>query len=241
MMFYGGNLPGINYGEELFCATSFQPLLWVNENAVRFTNEMFSEDNFSFSGNAQVKQKKVVSILTQAQMDMLENEGCIYGCGEYILRGTPLSNLWDQYDKQVAAGNEAIHKADTLDGLAQQTGLDSKALQATIDKYNGYCAAKVDLDFDKNPDYLLALEEGPYYGFDLKVGYFTTVGGLKVDTSCRVLSEQDEPISGLYAGGCDAGGLYGDTYDVVICSGSQQGWCVHSGKTAAESVVEYLK
>ena len=47
-------------------------------------------------------------------------------------------------------------------------------------------------------------------------------------------------ISGLYAGGCDAGGLYGATYDVSICTGSAQGWAVHSGKRAAESAAAYL-
>jgi len=44
----------------------------------------------------------------------------------------------------------------------------------------------------------------------------------------------------LYATGCDAGGLYGDTYDVTIAAGSQQGWATTSGRLAAESAAEYL-
>lgn len=47
-------------------------------------------------------------------------------------------------------------------------------------------------------------------------------------------------IPGLYAVGCDAGGLYGDSYDVGIAAGSQEGWAVNSGRLAARSAVAYL-
>lgn len=240
VMFYGGNLPGIMFGSHLFAATSFQPLLWVNQDGKRFTNEMFSNDNFSYSGNAQVKQKRVLSILTKSQMDMFVNQGSIYACAQYVARGDKLTKLWDEYNEQVKAGNSAIFQADSIKELAQKAGLDADALQQTISTYNGYCAAGKDEEFGKNPEYLLPLDQGPYYAFDLKVGYFTTVGGLKVNTNAQVLDESDEPIPGLYAGGSDAGGLYGDTYDVIICAGSQQGWAVHSGKTAAEHAKTYL-
>ena len=69
----------------------------------------------------------------------------------------------------------------------------------------------------------------------------TTVGGLKVNEKNEVLNEDFEPIPGLYAGGSEAGGLYGASYDVVICAGSQQGWAVHSGKRSAESAKAYLE
>lgn len=44
----------------------------------------------------------------------------------------------------------------------------------------------------------------------------------------------------MYAAGCDAGGLEGDSYDVSICEGSQQCWCVYSGKLAAEHIASTL-
>lgn len=234
IMFYGGNLPGTTYGTHLFCATSFQPLFWINENGHRFVNEYYAENNFSFSGCAQSRQKKVFSIVTQAQMDSFVEDGAIFGCGEYIPRGTKLTELWDQYDAQVEADNSAIFKADTLDELADMIGIDVDTLNDTVNTYNQYCAEGVDREFSKDPEYLLPLEEGPFYAFDLKVGYFTTVGGLHVNHDAQVLDDDGEPITGLYATGCDAGGNYGDAYDVSICEGSQQSWCVHSGKKAAE-------
>mgnify|MGYP002571116279 CR=1 FL=1 len=239
-MFYGGNLPGIQYGTELYCATAFQPLFWVNQNAQRFINEWYSERNFNFSGNGQSKQDKVFSILTKAQMDGFVNEGCIFGCGEYIKGGTKLTGLWDEYNDQVEKNNPGIFEADTLDELAEKTGLDATALKKTVEHYNEICAAGEDTEFSKDPAYLIPLEEGPYYAFELKTGFFTTVGGLKVNDRSQVLDAAGEPITGMYAAGCDAGGLYGDSYDVSICEGSQQAWGVHSGKTAAEHIKETL-
>ena len=239
-MFYGGNLPGIQYGTELYCATAFQPLLWVNQNAQRFINEWYSERNFNFSGNGQSKQDRVFSILTKAQMDSFVNDGCIFGCGEYIKGGTKLTGLWDEYDDQVSKNNPGIFEADTLSQLADATGLDASALEDTVKHYNAMCVAGVDDEFSKDPHYLVPLEEGPYYAFELKTGFFTTVGGLKVNDRSQVLDEGNSPIVGMYAAGCDAGGLYGDSYDVSICEGSQQAWGVHSGKTAAEHIQETL-
>ncbi len=247
-MWYGGCLPGIMYGTELYCATAFQPLLWVNERCERFIDEEYAERNFSFSGNGHSTQKRVVSILTKAQMDSFVTDGCIYGCGAYILDGTKLDGsatgkaMWDEFQEQVDAGNEHIYQAGTVRELAQKAGLDPDALQQTIDTYNGYCADGVDGDFDKPAEFLLPLNEqdGPFYAFDLVPGVFTTVGGLLVNDCAQVLDADDEPIVGMYAGGCDAGGLEGDSYDVSICEGSKQCWCAYSGKLAAEHAASTL-
>ena len=247
-MWYGGCLPGLMYGSELYCATAFQPLLWVNDNCERFIDEEYAERNFSFSGNGHSTQKRVVSILTQKQMDSFVTDGCIYGCGAYILDGTKLDgsatglSMWDEYQQQVDAGNEHMYKADTIPALAEAAGLDPKKLQETIDTYNGYCAAGVDGDFNKPAEFLLPLNDadGPYYAFDLVPGVFTTVGGLLVNDCTQVLDENDEPIIGMYAAGCDAGGLEGDSYDVSICEGSKQCWCAYSGKLAAEHIASTL-
>lgn len=239
-MFYGGNLPGINYGTNLYCASAFQPLFWVNENGVRFINEWYAERNFNFSGNGQSKQRKVISIVTQAQMDKMAAEGGWFGCGEYIHAGEPLTELWTEYQDQLDAGNEYMWCADTLDEIAELAGLPAEALKEEVENYNAMCAAGKDTEFSKDPQYLIPLESGPYYAFQLKTGFFTTVGGMKVNDNAQVLNEDNEPIVGLYAAGCDAGGLYGDSYDVSICEGSQQAWCVESGKLAAEHVAANL-
>lgn len=236
LVYYGGCMPGVTYGSHLYCATSFQPLFWVNQDAQRFVNEYYAERNFSFSGSAQSMQDRVFSILTKAQLDDMVENGGIFGCGEYIKAGEPLTDFWSQYQDQVDAGNEAIQTADTLEELAGKIGVDADALVAEVEKYNGYCAAGKDDEFAKDPQYLRALEEGPYYSFELNVGIFTTVGGLKIDEDSEVLTSEGQAIPGLYATGCDTGGLYGDAYDVSICEGSCQGYAVYTGRRAAEAI-----
>lgn len=239
MVFYGGCIPGIDYGTHLYCASAFQPYFWINQDCQRFVNEWYAERNFSFSGNAQSMQDRVISIVTQAQMDNMFENGGTFGCGEYIHAGEPLTQLWDEFNQQKDNGNTAVHgPIDTLDELAAELGLDSEALKASIERYNGFCDKGVDEDFAKSPDCLFALEEGPYYAFELNVGIFTTVGGMKVNNNSQVVTDSGEAIPGLYAVGCDAGGLYGDAYDVSICEGSCQGFAVFTGKLAAESIAE---
>ena len=40
--------------------------------------------------------------------------------------------------------------------------------------------------------------------------------------------------------GCDAGGLYGDAYDVNKAPGSQSSWANNSGRFAAQAAAKYL-
>lgn len=234
---YGGCIPGIDYGCHLYCASAFQPYFWINQDCQRFVNEYYAERNFSFSGDAQSMQDRVISIVTQAQMDNMYQNGGTFGCGEYIHAGEPLTDLWKQFQEQVDAKNSAVHgPLDTLDNLAESLNLDAAALKASVEKYNGYCASGVDEEYGKAKEYLFALESGPYYAFELNVGIFTTVGGMKINNHSQVLDDDSHPIPHLYATGCDAGGIYGDAYDVSICEGSCQGFAVFTGKMAAEHI-----
>ena len=237
LVFYGGCIPGIAYGTHLYCASAFQPYFWINGSCNRFVNEYYAERNFTFSGNAQSMQDRVISIVTQAQMDNMFENGGTFGCGEYIHAGEPLTDLWDEFNQQVELGNTAVHgPMETLDDVAAELNLDADALKASIERYNGFCANGVDEDFGKDPQYLFPLEEGPYYAFELMAGIFTTVGGVKITTSAQVLTAEGEIIPHLYAAGCDAGGIYSESYDVSICEGSCQGFAVFSGKKAAETI-----
>ena len=237
LVFYGGCIPGVMYGTHLYCASAFQPYFWINGNCDRFVNEYYAERNFCFSGNAQSMQDRVISIVTQAQMDNMFENGGTFGCGEYIHAGEPLTELWEQFQAQKDKGSPHVHgPMETLDDVASELGLDADKLKASIEKYNGYCANGVDEEFGKDAQYLFPLESGPYYAFELYAGIFTTVGGMKITPDAQVLDADAKPVPHLYAIGCDAGGIYGDSYDVSICEGSCQGFAVFSGKAAAEHI-----
>ena len=184
-------------------------------------------------------QDRVISIVTQKQMDNMYEHGGTFGCGEYLHAGEPLTQLWNQFNAKKADKKSGpyIHgPLETLEYLAAELKLDAAKLKASIEKYNGYCAKGVDEEFGKDAKYLFPLESGPYYAFELLTGIFATVGGMKVTHDAQVLNAEAKTIPHLYAVGCDAGGIYGDSYDVSICEGSCQGFAVFSGKAAAEHI-----
>ena len=240
-MFYGGNLRGVPFGNHLFAASSFQPtMVTVNQDGIRFADESIAGQNFSFFGNAMSTQDRVYSILNKATLDYFVEEGCIAGAGAYTLPGAKLTDLYDQIDEQLERGNEGILIADTIDQLADRMNVSADTLKDTMATYNTYCEEGVDEAFGKNAEFLRPMEAGPWYAFDLALGYFTTVGGLKINEKAQVISKEGTPIPGLYAAGTDGNGIYGDSYDVVISAGSCQGWAVNSGRFAAEDAALYL-
>lgn len=149
-----------------------------------------------------------------------------------------MPNLSRELESLIEMG--IVAKGDTVEDLAAQFDLDGNALRATLDRYNEMCANGRDEDMFKPAEFMIAMEEGPYYLMDCYVSYLTTVGGVKVNPNAEVLRDDSSVIPGLYAGGCDAGGLYGDTYDVYVAPGSQAAWCIYTGRVAAEQAAAYI-
>jgi fumarate reductase flavoprotein subunit len=111
---------------------------------------------------------------------------------------------------------EKVYSADTIEELAQQLGLDPKALKATVDEYNsdiekyGY-----DRKFGRDQQGGYAegpprkLDTPPYYATKCKICLTSMKGGLKVNAKCQVIDQFGDVIPGLYAAGEIAGGLEG--------------------------------
>ncbi len=240
VMFCSGVNRTDTFGTEMFIAYAFEGVLWINEQGKRFVNERFAELQFSHCGNALAQQKKAYSIVSKAYVDRMVNEGCLVG---FIPRGVPvgtkLTNLYDQINASMAKENSGVYYAETLEELAKMIDVPEDALRETIEQNNIFATEGADPQYGKDPQYL-HYQEAPFYAFELSLAYFCTVGGLKINSNMQVLNDRSEPIPGLYATGCDAGGLYGDTYDVSIAAGSQQGWAVTSGRLAAENAAAYL-
>lgn len=235
MMMCGGAIKGMSASSQLNVCAGRQPLLWVNEHGERFANEGIVT-NFSFTGNAMGLQREVYNIIDGATMQHITEVGCYNGRGVYIRAGEPMTEFHEEFEREQQAGNPYIFKADTLDELADAIGIDKDGFFATVEHYNELCAQGADTDYGKKIDYLQPVKEGPFYAFKLAKAYYCTVGGLKVNVHNQVIDTDGEPIAGLYATGCDAGGLYGSSYDVGIAAGSQQGWTAHGGRTAAKHI-----
>ncbi|WP_158882862.1 3-oxosteroid 1-dehydrogenase [Amycolatopsis anabasis] len=118
-------------------------------------------------------------------------------------------------------------KAGTLDELAERIGVPAAGLRATIERFNGFARGGVDEDFHRgesaydhyygdprnrpNPS-LGPLEVAPYYAIKVVPGDLGTKGGLRTDTSARVLREDGSVIEGLYAAGNASAAVMGHTY-----------------------------
>ncbi len=120
-----------------------------------------------------------------------------------------------------------LKKSDSLRGLAAQLGIDAEGLEATVLRMNEFAARGKDEDFQRGeslfdryygdekvqPNPCLApIETAPFYGLTIYAGDLGTKGGLRVDSSARVLRESGEAIEGLYAVGNTSASVMGNTY-----------------------------
>lgn len=100
-----------------------------------------------------------------------------------------------------------------------------------------YAKQGKDEQFGKDPYYLRTIDEGPFYVVRGKLNTLTSLNGVKVNAGLQVLDKNDHVIPGLYAIGHDAGGVYGDTYDLKVGEGTASAFAINSGRMAVETIV----
>ncbi len=112
--------------------------------------------------------------------------------------------------------------ADTIGGLARQLGLDPTALESTVAEFNAAVGPgefnpyifdskrTIGLTPPKS-NWAFALNSPPYIGYPLTCAITFTFGGIRTDSSARVVSPAGTPIPGLYAAG-EVTGLYYHAY-----------------------------
>lgn len=229
----GPVIPGCGWCTDGYAA-AVQPTLWVNQDAERFCPEDLWMNNFAAAGIAQARQLRTYTLISEADLKYFEENGPYVNVFTWKKVGTPLPQARSQFESL-----DNVYRCDTIDEVAEALGLDAEALVRTVDEYNGFCEAGEDAVFGKSPEHLRKLE-GPFWAAQISCGYYCTDGGIYISPDFEVLDRQGEVIPGLYAGGKDAGGLFGDSYDVLICPGTGAGFAVNSGRLAAESVKTYL-
>ncbi|MDR0435039.1 MAG: FAD-dependent oxidoreductase [Gracilibacteraceae bacterium] len=220
-------------------AAGLQPCVWVNKTARRFINEGIAE-NIGDIGPVLAKQPDgiVYGLLDEADIQRLIKEGSEISIGEFVVYGRPLTRLRLELDQDVQDG--VAWKSDTIEGLAQAIGLEKAVLAQTTTEYNAACAAGHDPHYFKQTRYLRPLKQPPFYAISIAPGMMSSTGGLRTNGDMQVVNRDYQPIPGLYAVGLDAGGLYGDSYNMEI-PGAANGFAYTSGRIAARHVVSVLK
>ncbi len=131
--------------------------------------------------------------------------------------------LYDAAGAETAEAAVAVGfgwKGDTVEALAEATGMDAAKLADAI---------------AQDPD----LKEAPYYAVMVKPTTIGSMGGLVIDTDARVLKDDGSAIPGLYATGEVAnGGFYNVEYPA---SGSSLSLGMTFGLEAGRNAAEYVK
>ena len=132
---------------------------------------------------------------------------------------------------------KTAYKADTIEQLAELTGIDSHHLLITLNKYNA-CARGEELDaFKKSLNDMSVIAKPPFYAIDLAAGGSPalSLGGLVVDElTGQVKALDGSGIVGLYAAGRTAVGIASNNY----VSGLSIADGVFSGRRAGASAAK---
>jgi 3-oxosteroid 1-dehydrogenase len=165
-----------------------------------------------------------------------------FGQGEGPGENVPAWLVFDQQyrDRYIFAGLQpgqripkkwmesgVIVKANTIEELAQKTGMSPEALRTTVEKFNGFARVGVDEDYHRgesaydryygdptnkpNPN-LGEIKNPPYYAAKMVPGDLGTKGGIRTDVHGRALRDDGSVIEGLYAAGNVSSPVMGHTY-----------------------------
>ncbi|MDO4549541.1 MAG: FAD-dependent oxidoreductase, partial [Clostridia bacterium] len=134
-------------------------------------------------GNRFIAEDERRDVIAAATID--QNEGWFYWLCD---RKTVIDELngisiYGKVISEMGDGETAFY-ADTLEEIAEQSGMDYATLQATVDAYN----ASVDSGSDPigRQNLPLKIDEGPYCMIKSYIMVHHTMGGVQIDDDCQV-------------------------------------------------------
>lgn len=204
----------------------------VDSTGRRFMNEAQS---YTDAGQAQYARNEQVSAIP-AWLIMDANHRRKYMLGKLVPGMKPSKD---------ALARKVIFKAETVEDLARQIGVDPAGLASTTRRYNELGTTGIDTDYGKgsnaydrsfgdpaaglNPN-MGTVNRPPYYAVAILPGDLGTKGGLLTDEFQRVLDKESRPIPGLFAIGNTAASIMGRSY---LGAGSTLGPALTHGFIAA--------
>lgn len=191
----------------------------VNRQGRRYVNEALSYDRFQIA-MLEEHARSGGSVPTWFVFDARFRKDCAFG---------PLLPGMVMPDKKLPPEwfGDFLFKADTLEALAAQIGVDAAGLADTVRRNNEYAKTGVDPEFGRgnnahdvywankafgpNPC-LVAIGKAPYYALKVWPGDTGTKGGPDVNENAQVLDASGSPIRGLYCIGNNAAAPLGRAY-----------------------------
>lgn len=120
--------------------------------------------------------------------------------------GDTKNNFNETIDDLVAAGR--AYKADTLEDLAKQIGVDPANLVNAVENFNKAVDGTISDEFGRT---LFAdkIDTAPFYAGARVPTVHHTMGGVEINENAQVLDSNGNVIKGLYAAGEVTGGIHG--------------------------------
>ena len=181
----------------------------VNASGERFVDEMETRDVVSAAEIAQ-EGGYAYLVFDQAQRDNLS------AIDSYVSNGLTV-------------------QADTIEGLAEEMGVDAANLQATVEAWNKAVAEQNDEAFGRTTGMDVDISVAPFYAIQIAPGIHHTMGGVTIDTTAAVIGVDGEAIPGLYAAGEVTGGVHGANR----IGGNAVADIIVFGRIAGQSAADY--
>jgi len=206
---------------------------WSGAHAVGWDRNAPEFGDLSVGDNFQ-KHSYPLGVMINADGERFVDEGADFRNYTYAKYGRvilmqPGQFAWQVFDRKVVPmlrDEYRIKKvtkarADTLEELANKLDdVDAGKALETIRTYNR--AVMTDVPFDPNvkdgrgtrglsilkSNWANRIDEPPFEAYAVTCGITFTFGGLKIDTSARVIDAEGAPIPGLFAAGELVGGIF---------------------------------
>ena len=216
-----------------------QSQLYVDGAGNRFFNEQLTLD-WPVASNAILRSGEwTYVVFDQALVDEFGKKGYLNPCGNFIQRGQKAKDLPAMIEAGIKRGD--VFKGNTIEEVAKKAGLNPENLKRAAADMTKYAKQGRDDQFGKDKYYLRAVSTAPFYVLKGKLHTLTSLNGVKVTENLQVVDKDENVIPGLYAIGHDAGGVYGDSYDLRVGEGTASSFAINSGRIAVEHIIDLEK
>ncbi len=149
-------------------------------------------------------------------------------------------------DREILQNPALVKVANTLEELAEKSGLPAENLVAAVKRWNELVDKGVDDDFGRFGPHANDYSNGaspkigtpPFYSMQTWPLTRKSMGGVAIDRQCRVVDKDGQFIPGLYAVG-ELTGLAGINGKAAL-EGTFLGPCIVTGRVAAQSILKTL-
>ncbi|MCI6529912.1 MAG: FAD-dependent oxidoreductase [Mesosutterella sp.] len=218
-----------------------QSQLYLDGAGNRFFNEQLTLD-WPVASNAILRAGEWTYILfDNAFVKELgtKGKGYLNPCGNFIQRHQVAKELPQMIQNGVKRGD--VFEGATLEEVAKKAGLNPSNVKRAAADMTKFAKSGKDTQFGKDRYYIRAVSQGPYYILKGKLHTLTSLNGVKVTENLQVVDKNEKVIPGLYALGHDAGGVYGDSYDLRVGEGTASSFAINSARIAVKNILSQEK